>query len=238
MKHRVLCIVQSAHSCDDGSPAVRSVSQGHVEHQADVRDVGAGQVFQHGNQIEKFVVVGIAEPAADGHGVLRMEDVARGRVVDDDCFPQIAAHHAQILDVVALVVVAAFAEEPVMYYVVYVELVEQRITVLGYRGREDDDLIQLPDSLHEGVDARSLDDVDIVVLAFDLDRDCEVRLVQYLLAGVSTSSHAQCIDRLALKLLCTNVSSKSSTRHFLPRNSGLSGPKSHFRPSSAGAGSC
>lgn len=52
----------------------------------------------------------IAEPTANWDSVLRMEDVARRRVVDDDRLFEISAYLAQIFDVVALMIVAAFAE--------------------------------------------------------------------------------------------------------------------------------
>lgn len=58
----------------------------------------------------------IREPTADRDGVLRMENVGGRRVVDDDCLLEIAANLREILDVVALVVVAALAEQSVMYH--------------------------------------------------------------------------------------------------------------------------
>lgn len=74
--------------------------------------------------------MGIGEPTADGHGVLGVEDIGCGRVVDDDGVLEIAANLGQVLDVVALVVVAAFAEKPVVDDIVDVELIEERIAVL------------------------------------------------------------------------------------------------------------
>jgi len=38
----------------------------------------AGQIFEDGDEVEEFVVVGVGEPAADGDGVLGVEDVGRG----------------------------------------------------------------------------------------------------------------------------------------------------------------
>lgn len=74
--------------------------------------------------------MGIGEPTADGHGVLRVEDVGCGRVVDDDGVFEIAADLGQVLDVVPLVVVTAFTEKPMVDNVVDVKLVEKRIAVL------------------------------------------------------------------------------------------------------------
>lgn len=76
--------------------------------------------------------MGIAEPTADRHSVLRVENVAGGRVVDDDGFFQFAADLAQVFDVVSLMVVAALAEQSVVNDVVDVQLIQQRISIFGY----------------------------------------------------------------------------------------------------------
>lgn len=75
---------------------------------------------------------------------------------------------------------AALAEQPVMHDVVDIQLVEEGVAVLRDWSREHDHLVQLAHPLHELVDAWTLDDINIVVVAFDLDRYCEVRLVKYL----------------------------------------------------------
>jgi hypothetical protein len=91
-----------------------------------------------------------------------------------------------------LVVITTLAEEPVVDDTVDVELVEQWVTVLrtlaptskrcgrtylGNRGGKDNNFIQLANPLHELVDTWSLDDIYVVVLAFNLDGDGEVGLV-------------------------------------------------------------
>lgn len=43
--------------------------------------------------------MGVGEPAADGDGVLGVEDVGCGGVVDDDCFSEIAADLGEVLRV-------------------------------------------------------------------------------------------------------------------------------------------
>jgi hypothetical protein len=69
-----------------------------------------------------------------------------------------------------------------------VELVEEGITVLGYGCGEDDNFVDLADAFEEGIDPRALDYIDVVVLSFDFDRDCEIGLVEdltvYMLAKV------------------------------------------------------
>jgi hypothetical protein len=51
---------------------------------------------------------------------------------------------------------------------------------LGNRGGEDNNFIQLADPLHELVDTGSLDNIYVVILAFNLDGDGKVGLVQDL----------------------------------------------------------
>ncbi len=69
-----------------------------------------------------------------------------------------------------------------------VELVEKRVAVLGYRGGEDDDFVDFADPFEEGVNTGALDDIDIMVLAFDFDRDSKVSLVEDLSSDVSVGS--------------------------------------------------
>lgn len=69
-----------------------------------------------------------------------------------------------------------------------VELVEKRVAVLGYRGGEHDDFVNLANPFEEGVNTGALDDIDIMVLAFDFDRDSKVSLVEDLSSDVSVGS--------------------------------------------------
>ena len=85
-----------------------------IQDEADVLHDRAGQVLEDGDEVEELVVVRVGEPTADGDGVLRVENVRGRGVVDDDCVLEVAADLGEVLDVVALVVVAAFAEEPVV----------------------------------------------------------------------------------------------------------------------------
>jgi hypothetical protein len=54
--------------------------------------------------------MGIREPAAYRYCVLGVEDIRCGRIIDDDCFPKVSTDLREILDVVALMVVATFSE--------------------------------------------------------------------------------------------------------------------------------
>lgn len=66
----------------------------------------------------------VREPTADGHGMLGVEDVGCGRVINDDGVLEVTSDLRQVLDVVSLVVVAALSEKTVVYHLVYVELIE------------------------------------------------------------------------------------------------------------------
>ena len=81
-----------------------------IKDKADVLHVAASKVLEDGDEVEELVVMRVGEPTADGDGVLGVENVRCGRVVDDDGVLEVAADLGEILDVVALVVIAAFAE--------------------------------------------------------------------------------------------------------------------------------
>jgi hypothetical protein len=140
----------------------------------------ASEILEHRYQVEEFVVVCVREPAADGDGVLRMKNVGGGRVVDNDGILEVTANLGEILYVIALVVVAAFTEETVVDDAVDVELVEERVTILGYRCGENDNLVQFAHSLHELVHARPLDNIDVMVLTFNFNGNREIGLVKNL----------------------------------------------------------
>ena len=74
----------------------------------------------------------IREPAADGNGVLGVKDVGRRRVVDNDRLLQVAPDLREILDVVALMIIAALSEEPVVDHIVDVQLIEERVAILSW----------------------------------------------------------------------------------------------------------
>ena len=84
------------------------------------------------------------------------------------------------LDIISLMVIAGLAEQSVMNNVVNVQLIEEGIAVLRNRSGEDDNLVQLADPLHELIDSWPFDDINIMVLTFDLDRNCEIGLVEDL----------------------------------------------------------
>lgn len=122
--------------------------------------------------------------------MLRMKNIARRRIIDDDRLPQISAHLAEIFHVVTLVIVAAFTEQSVVDNVVDVELVEERIAIFRDRGREDHDFVEFADTFEECIYAWPFYDVDVVVLSFDFDGDRKVRLVEDLHASLATIRHS------------------------------------------------
>ncbi len=66
-----------------------------IEHRAHIVDLC--QIFQERNEIEQFSVIHVVEPAVDGHRVVRMEHVGRGRVIDDDDVGQFPAELREVL---------------------------------------------------------------------------------------------------------------------------------------------
>ena len=114
-----------------------------------------------------------------------MEDVARWRIVDDDRLTEITSDLAEILDVISLMIVATFSEQSVMDNMMDVELIQERISVLADRRGKYYNLVQLADSLQKRVDTGSLDNIDVVILALDLDWDGKVGLVKDLRTHIS-----------------------------------------------------
>lgn len=99
------------------------------------------------------------------------------------------------LDVVALVVVATFPKQAMMHDIVNVQLVEQRVSILGHRRQNQTpdmisrktyfgdrsckyhNLIELANALHELIDAWSFDDIYIMILALNLHRYRKIGLI-------------------------------------------------------------
>ena len=54
------------------------------------------------------------------------------------------------------------------------------VTHLGDRSSKNDDFVELTDPLHELINARSFDNVDVVILTLNLDRYRKIGLVEYL----------------------------------------------------------
>ena len=86
------------------------ISESDVKDQADIGNVGAGEVFENGYKVQQLVVVRVRKPAADRNSVLGVEYVGGRRVVDDDGVFQISSNLRKVLDIVSLVVVAALSE--------------------------------------------------------------------------------------------------------------------------------
>lgn len=70
-----------------------------------------------------------------------MKDVRSGRVVDNDDAVEVTAEPAEVLDVVAAVEDARFAEETRSEDAPLVEQVRHRVGVLGQTGREQHALV-------------------------------------------------------------------------------------------------
>ena len=74
----------------------------------------------------------VREPTADWHGVLWVEYVGCWRVVDDDGIFQIASNLRQILNIVALMVIATLPEKAMMDNFMNIQLIQKGISVLQH----------------------------------------------------------------------------------------------------------
>lgn len=64
----------------------------------DAADIGyRGEVREEGDEIGELGVVRVVEPRGYGDSVVRVEDVRRGRVVEDDRVPDGAAELGEVL---------------------------------------------------------------------------------------------------------------------------------------------
>lgn len=95
--------------------------------------VHLAQVIQEGAKVGKLGIVRVVEPATDRNRIVRMEDVGRGRVVDDDRIGNVPSQLGKVFDVVALVVVARFTKQTVSDHPVNVQNVQHRVRVLNER---------------------------------------------------------------------------------------------------------
>lgn len=59
--------------------------------------VDGSKVRQEGAQVGQLRVVRVVEPCRDGNSIVRVEDVGRGRVVDDDARRHFAAQLGEVL---------------------------------------------------------------------------------------------------------------------------------------------
>lgn len=59
-------------------PHLKQRLQRNIENQTDIADLVACEIFQNGDKVEELVVMGVREPAADGNGMLWVENVRRG----------------------------------------------------------------------------------------------------------------------------------------------------------------
>jgi hypothetical protein len=68
--------------------------------------------------------VGVGEPTADRDCVLGMEYVRGRRVIDNDCLSKVTANLGKVFDIISLMIVTTFPEQPMMDYVMDIKLVK------------------------------------------------------------------------------------------------------------------
>ena len=109
-----------------------------------------------------------------------MENVGSRRIVDNDDFLEFAAKATEVLDVVAAVEDARFAEEARAEHAPLVEQIGHRIGVLGQAGGEQDALVQLAHLTQKLVHVRPLQYVHLVHCAVDFNWHDEVGVADRL----------------------------------------------------------
>lgn len=91
----------------------------------------------HGSQVDKerakvgqLGVMRVVEPCRDWHGVVRMENVGSGRIVENNAPFHVPTELRKVLDVVALVIVAALSEKSVSHDAIGIQHVKHRVGIL------------------------------------------------------------------------------------------------------------
>lgn len=95
-------------------------------------------------------------------------------------------------------VMAAFSKQSVVDHAMYVQLVQKRVailsytsvmpkfegherrTYLGYRRCKDNYFVQFTHPFHELIHARTLDNVHVMIVALNFNRNGKISLVEYL----------------------------------------------------------
>lgn len=122
----------------------------------------------------------IIEPGGDWYRMGWVEDITGGRIVYDDSILQIPAQLVQVFYIVSHMIVTRLPEKPMVHDFVYIKDVENWISVLCQRSREDDNLEDFAHLTHKLIDSRSFDDIYIVEDAIDLYRNDEISLMYEL----------------------------------------------------------
>jgi hypothetical protein len=106
-----------------------------------------GQIGEEPNEVCQFGVERVVEPRSDWDGVIGIEEIRGGRIVENDARVQRTSEHRQVLgsllasvkelytvptdlDIVSSVIIATFSEQSMCDCLVHVNLVENWIGVL------------------------------------------------------------------------------------------------------------
>lgn len=128
----------------------------------------------------QFGIAGVVVPRNSWHGILRLEQVGNGRVVDDDYILHGAAQPGQVLDKGVIEEGAVLTEQQVRTHLLWVEMLHQRLCILGKTGREDDQLVCLMHALEELSHEWAHQDVDWADLTIDFDWEHDVGILHRL----------------------------------------------------------
>lgn len=139
-----------------------------------------------GNPVQ--VCVGhIIIPTDARDGVFRLEHIGNGRVVHNDDVLHAPSKSGQVFHKSIVVERAVFSEKLVRTETFWIQLSHERFSILRKTCGEDHHFVVLTHSLKETGDSRSDQNVDLAYLAFDLNRQDDVSIFNWLELRVDKS---------------------------------------------------
>ena len=132
------------------------------------------------DQVDKLLIFYIIVPGYDWDGLLRLQHVSRRRVVKNDGILGTSADFTHVFCEDALHVGAVLTEEAGCAEAIGIHLVHQGVSVLGQTRREYNDLVIVGHHSEEIVDAGPLLNEDLADVAFDVDRNDEVGVLDLI----------------------------------------------------------
>lgn len=142
------------------------------------------QFLKDWDQVQQLSVCHVIKPRLHGHGILWVEDVRGGRVVQNEGFPQVPSQAAEVLDIAALMEHAGLTEEAGPEHPTPVQQISHRVGILGQAGSEENTFKEFPHSSQELIHIRPLEHIDLVSGPLNLYRHYEVSIVDWLKGAV------------------------------------------------------
>ena len=133
-----------------------------------------------GSNSVEFGVRGVVIPRYGRHGIFRLEQICDGGVVNDNDVLHGTAEASQILDKSVVEEGAMLTEEQVRAHLCGVELLHQRLSILGQRCSEDDQFINFVHLFQELSYKWSDQDVDGADLTINFDWQHDISTLNWL----------------------------------------------------------